>query len=245
MPAVTLGPRPVNADLATTLDAAALQMAVATLCGAVIGMERQARHRMAGVRTNALVALGAASFVIFASLFPGDASPTRVPAQIVSGIGFLGAGLIFRDGFTVHGLNTAATLWCAAAVGMMAGSGALTLAALLTGIVMVINLFLRPLVNWLDAAFLSGATRHRYRVTLICRPQNEAALRALMIRTLSMGGLRLTELDAHTAIDGSGLELVALVEGDQRAEPALLSAVALLAAEPGLSHADWRPLDES
>jgi hypothetical protein len=60
-----------------------------------------------------------------------------------------------------------------------------------------------------------------------------------------MGGLRLTELDAHTAIDGSGLELVALVEGDKRAEPALLSAVALLAAEPGLSHADWRPLDES
>ncbi len=223
---------------------AAVQLAAATLCGAIIGLERQARHRMAGVRTNALVALGAASFVVFSTLFPGDTSPTRVAAQIVSGIGFLGAGVIFRDGFTVHGLNTAATLWCSAAVGMMTGAGALPLAALLTGIVMAINLFLRPLVNWLDVAVLSGASRARYRVTLICRPDREAELRGLLIRTLSQGGLRLSDLDAHAAADGSGIELVALAEGDKGAEHALVSAMSLLAAEPGLSHADWRPLDE-
>jgi putative Mg2+ transporter-C (MgtC) family protein len=227
------------------LDVAAMQMAVATLCGALIGVERQARQRMAGVRTNALVALGAASFVIFSTLFPGDASPTRVAAQIVSGIGFLGAGLIFRDGFTVHGLNTAATLWCSAAVGMMTGAGALPLAALLTAIVLAVNLFLRPLVNWLDVTLLSGAPTRRYRVALICRPEREAELRSLLIRTLSQGGLRLSELDAHAAADGSGIELVALAEGDKGAEQVLLRTVALLAAEPGLSHADWRPLDEA
>ena len=226
------------------LDYAAVQMGFATLCGAVIGMERQARNRMAGVRTNALVALGAASFVIFSTLFPGDASPTRVAAQIVSGIGFLGAGLIFRDGFTVHGLNTAATLWCAAAVGMMTGAGALPLAGLLTAIVLVINLFLRPLVNWVDSAILFGTSPRRYRIALVCSPDREAALRSLLIRTLSQGGLRLSELDAHAATDGSGIELVALAEGDRGAEQALLSAIALLAAEPGLTHADWRPLDE-
>ena len=117
------------------LQIAALNLSVAVLCGAVIGSERQVRQRMAGLRTNALVALGAAAFVTFSGLYPNEVSPTRVAAQIVSGIGFLGAGIIFRDGFNVHGLNTAATLWCSAAVGMMAGAGAWPYALLLTGLV--------------------------------------------------------------------------------------------------------------
>ena len=110
-------------ELTLTHLQAALNLAFAALLGALIGSERQMRRRMAGLRTNALVALGAAGFVTFAALFPDDINPTRVAAQVVSGIGFLGAGIIFRDGFNVHGLNTAATLWCSAAVGMMAGAG--------------------------------------------------------------------------------------------------------------------------
>ena len=66
--------------------------------------------------------MGAASFVVFAALVPGEGSPTRVAAQVVSGIGFLGAGLIFREGMSVRGLNTAATLWCSAAIGVLAGA---------------------------------------------------------------------------------------------------------------------------
>ena len=100
-----------------------INLAVAMLLGAGIGFERQWRQRMAGLRTNTLVAIGAASFVVFASLIPGDGSPTRVAAQVVSGIGFLGAGIIFREGMQVTGLNTAATLWCSAAIGLLAGSG--------------------------------------------------------------------------------------------------------------------------
>lgn len=128
---------------------AALCLAVALVCGAVIGTERQARGRATGLRTNALVAVGAAAFVIFAARFTGEASPTRVAAQVVSGIGFLGAGIIFREGATVHGLNTAATLWCSAAVGVLAGTGAWHLALVLTAFVVFINVGLRPLVRWL------------------------------------------------------------------------------------------------
>ena len=106
-----------------SIDQTALNLATAVGLGAVIGFERQWRNRLAGLRTNTLVALGAASFVVFAALVPGDASPTRVAAQVVSGIGFLGAGIIFREGFNVRGLNTAATLWCSAAVGLLAGIG--------------------------------------------------------------------------------------------------------------------------
>ena len=93
-----------------SIDQAAIGLAAATLLGASIGFERQWRQRMAGLRTNTLVAIGAASFVIFAGLFPDEGSPTRVAAQVVSGIGFLGAGIIFREGLHVTGLNTAATL---------------------------------------------------------------------------------------------------------------------------------------
>ena len=106
-----------------SIEQAALNLAVAFCLRALIGFERQWRNRLAGLRTSTLVALGAASFVVFEALVPEGASPTRVAAQVVSGIGFLGAGLIFREGMSVRGLNTAATLWCSAAVGVLAGAG--------------------------------------------------------------------------------------------------------------------------
>jgi putative Mg2+ transporter-C (MgtC) family protein len=89
---------------------------VAIALGAAIGLERQWRLRTAGIRTNALVSVGAALFVIVGAVGLGgpNADPTRVAAQVVSGIGFLGAGVILRDGFNIRGLTTAATLLCAA-----------------------------------------------------------------------------------------------------------------------------------
>lgn len=85
-------------------------------CGALIGAERQWRARMAGLRTNALVAAGATLFVLYSDI-SGSLNSTQVAAYVVSGIGFLGGGVILRDGFNVRGLNTAATLWCSAASG--------------------------------------------------------------------------------------------------------------------------------
>ena len=84
--------------------------------GTLIGVERQYRQRNAGLRTNILVAVGAAAFTVLSySMTTGSGDPSRVAAQIVSGIGFLGGGLILKDGFTVRGLNTAATIWCSRA----------------------------------------------------------------------------------------------------------------------------------
>jgi len=99
-----------------------LRLAVAQLLGAAIGLERQWRQRRR-VRANALVATGASLFVMLGSMIPNEQSPTRVVSYVVSGIGFIGGGVILREGFTVRGLNTSATLWCAAAVGCLAGWG--------------------------------------------------------------------------------------------------------------------------
>ncbi|MCZ8079433.1 MAG: MgtC/SapB family protein [Rhodobacteraceae bacterium] len=227
------------------LQLAALNLSVAVFCGALIGSERQVRQRMAGLRTNALVALGAAAFVTFSGLYPDEVSPTRVAAQIVSGIGFLGAGIIFRDGFNVHGLNTAATLWCSAAVGMMAGAGAWPYAVLLTGLVVFINLGLRPLVKWLKRKTKAGVPISRsYRVVITCRGDQEAAVRALVLRTLTIGGLHLSEVELRAAESGDGLDLSATVTGEGVTEEMLELAVQRLVAEPGLMRVRWQGVDE-
>jgi putative Mg2+ transporter-C (MgtC) family protein len=226
------------------LETAAVNLGTAVLCGALIGSERQVRQRMAGLRTNALVALGAAAFVLFSTLYPDEVSPTRVAAQIVSGIGFLGAGIIFRDGFNVHGLNTAATLWCSAAVGMMAGGGALPLAAMLTGFVVFINLGLRPLVKFLKATTKAGLPVPRqYRVMVVCASGGEAEARALMLRTLSLGGMHLSEIGRTEGREG--IELTATVSGEGLLDGVVEQAVARLAAEPGLARVQWQVLDEA
>jgi putative Mg2+ transporter-C (MgtC) family protein len=119
--------------------------------GTAIGFERQYRARMAGLRTNALVAVGATLFVLLSSHgFSGDGDPTRVAAQIVSGIGFLGAGVILRDGMNVRGLNTAATLWCSAAVGALAGAGMYQVALAGTLVIVGVNVGLRALGRVVD-----------------------------------------------------------------------------------------------
>lgn len=227
------------------LQLAAINLSVALACGALIGSERQVRQRMAGLRTNALVALGAAAFVTFSGLYPDEVSPTRVAAQIVSGIGFLGAGIIFRDGFNVHGLNTAATLWCSAAVGMMAGAGAWPHALLLTGLVVFINLGLRPLVKWLKRKTRAGVPISRsFRVVITCLPEQEAQVRALLLRTLTIGGLHLSEVELRTGEDGVGLDLSATVTGEGVTDDMLDLAVQRLVAEPGLMRVRWQPVDE-
>lgn len=225
------------------LTTAAVNMAVALTCGALIGSERQVRQRMAGLRTNALVALGSSGFVIFSQLVEHDASPTRVAAQVVSGIGFLGAGIIFREGFNVHGLNTAATLWCSAGVGVLAGIGAWPFAILLMAMVVFVNLGLRPLVKWLKRHTKAGVPVVRsYRVVLGCAPEVEAAMRALIVRSLGLGGLHIQEIAVQTAADG--LELSALVSGEDMPDLAVEQAVQRMAVEPGLRRIRWMAADD-
>jgi hypothetical protein len=106
----------------------AAHLLAAVLFGSLVGLERQWRQRMAGTRTNALVAAGAAAFVMAGLQLSGDSSaPGRIASYVVSGVGFLGAGVIFKDGANVRGLNSAATIWCSAAIGVLCGLGYIVL----------------------------------------------------------------------------------------------------------------------
>src|SRR6516162_4043479 len=110
-----------------------------------------------------------------------EASPTRIASYIVSGLGFLGGGVILRDGLNVKGLNTAATIWCSGAVGSLAGSGFLLQAALGTAAVLTLHVALRPAVRWIEARRRTAPDVETfYRIKVTCRPDHEAIIRTIL-----------------------------------------------------------------
>ena len=119
----------------------------ALLMGIAIGLERQYRQHPAGLRTGALVCVGSALFVALSRMMDHEDSPTRIAAQVVSGVGFLAGGVILREGFSVKGMNTAATLWCTAAVGTLAGAGFVVQGAIGTVAVMIKQELLLPFIG--------------------------------------------------------------------------------------------------
>lgn len=143
----------------------------AFVLGALIGFERQYRQRTAGLRTNVLVALGAAIFVDIAISLHGADGAVRVIAYVVSGIGFLGAGVIMRQEGNIHGLNTAATLWCSAAVGAAAGADLVLEAILATVFILAANTLLRPIVQAIDRRPLDEEAELLNVIYIICDRQ--------------------------------------------------------------------------
>jgi len=227
--------------MTVSIEQAAINLAVALGLSALIGFERQWRNRLAGLRTNTLVALGAASFVIFAGLIPGEASPTRVAAQVVSGVGFLGAGLIFREGLSVRGLNTAATLWCSAAVGVLAGAGYPLFAAVATGFFVFVNLLLRPIISFINRQPLSSTELEvGYLVAVTCRSPEEAHVRALLLQGLAGCGLALRRLDSND-LEGTGrVAVTAFMTAPGRLDAEVEKIVGRLSLEPTVSAARWQ-----
>ena len=188
----------------------ALRVAAALTLGAMIGAERQLRQRMAGLRTNALVSVGASLFVMVSVLEGDSAGHMRIAAQVVSGIGFLGAGVIMREGMTVRGLNTAATLWCSAAIGVLCGLGFALEAAIGTGFVLVANLVLRHLAQRINAHGSEAGieTESIDRVTAVCEAEQEVQVRKLMLRLISgMPALMLQSLHSEDAAQAGRIEV--------------------------------------
>ncbi|HXC90970.1 MAG TPA: MgtC/SapB family protein [Stellaceae bacterium] len=216
------------------------RLGLALALGALIGFERQWNQKMAGLRTNALVALGACGFVVFSAVV-GEGDPTRLAAQVVSGIGFLGAGIILREGANIHGLNTAATLWCSAMVGTFCGGGFWLLGIGASGFVVATNLFLRPLLRRLNTRPLTdedGETH--YTVEITCKGIEEAHTRSLLLQALSQAGLGLRRLDSEDIPDTSKVSVTAQAVAAKRNDGALEQVVGRLSLEPHVSAATWQ-----
>jgi putative Mg2+ transporter-C (MgtC) family protein len=218
-----------------------IHLMVALLLGAVVGLERQWRQRMAGTRTNALVAAGAASFVMAGMLIEGDPSAAgRIASYVVSGVGFLGAGVIFKDGGNVRGLNTAATIWCSAAIGVLCGFRHMDLALLLALAVLFANIALRR-VSFLVRPGLpvSEPSEGHYLIELTCLATEETHLRTLLLSTISVAPVSLQAIYSEDEPAGGRTRLRAeiLVAGPNNR---LVEDIAMrLSMEPGVSSLSW------
>jgi putative Mg2+ transporter-C (MgtC) family protein len=214
-----------------------VSLVAAFVLGTLIGTERQYRQRGGGLRTHVLVAVGAATFVDIGMHLNGNVGATQVVAYVVSGVGFLGAGVIMKEGSNVWGLNTAATLWCSAAVGACAGADLAFEAIALTGFVLAGNTLLRPLVNAINRTPINqGTTEAIYEVRMttsadhlddsreLLREQLEAAnypLQGIEVIEREQGKIELVATLLGTAADPSELDdIVSRLDGNSLVENA-------------------------
>ncbi|MBB5373022.1 MgtC/SapB family protein [Acidocella aromatica] len=213
--------------------------ATAFVLGTLIGAERQWRQRSAGLRTTVLVALGAAAFADLGIQLAGPEGSTRIVAYIVSGIGFLGAGVILKDGANIRGLNTAGTLWCSAAVGAFSGCGYPGQATLLTFFVLAGNTLLRPLVNYINRRPVDEtSTEAQYTVHATCAPEDVPDVRDLLFDKLEAAHYPVREVAVLTESDDL-VELGATLVASSAAAGELDQVVTTLEKSPAVKTATW------
>ncbi|WP_118181238.1 MgtC/SapB family protein [Paraburkholderia phosphatilytica] len=221
-----------------------LRLSAAFLLGVAIGLERQMRQRTAGLRTITLVASGACLFVTLGVLTGnGTGGITQIAAYVVSGVGFLGGGVIMRDKGSIQGINTAATLWCAAAVGVLCGAGHYGPAFAGTIVVLLTNTVLREVSRAINTSPVSAADLVReYMLTVVCREPDEVHIRAALSNAMSSTPLSfqsLTSRDVAGDNDPARVEVTATLRLHPKDQPKLEQIASRLAMEKSVSSVSW------
>jgi putative Mg2+ transporter-C (MgtC) family protein len=229
-----------NINLISLVDTA-ISLTAAFVFGGLIGLERQYRQRTAGLRTNILVAIGAAIFVDAANRLTGHDGAVHVMAYVVSGIGFLGAGVIMREEGNVRGINTAATLWASGAVGACAGADLILEAGLATIFVLAANTLLRPVVSIINRQPLDTASVEVTNSVYIVTPKStqKIALKQF-IDTLESAGYQTQDIEVHQ-FGADDVEIKAVltasaVDGDE-----MDKLITHIANKEYVSQAFWSP----
>ncbi len=222
-----------------------LRLLTAFACGVAIGIERQMRQRTAGLRTITLVTCGACLFVTLGVLTGnGVGGVTQIAAYVVSGVGFLGGGVIMRDKGAIQGINTAATLWCAAAVGVLAGSGHYLPAAAGTVVVLIVNTVLRSVSHAINATPVSNADLIReYQITVICRASEEIHVRTLLSNSMYAKPLSFQSLTSEDVLDGDRvherIKVTATLKLHPKDQQKLEQIAARMSMEKSISSVSW------
>lgn len=222
-----------------------LRLGSALLLGGAIGFERQWRQKSAGLRTNTLVSLGAAAYILLSvhinGVDGGDAG--RIAAQIVTGIGFLGAGVIMKDGLNIQGLNTAATIWCSAAVGCLAGMGMFTESMIVTGAIISTHLIMRPISDKLSkiTSYKKGKKEESfYILTLLCKESMEVQVRSFIVQFLDASDKYLLRSIARKPTEDADVIVIKVKFSTVgRQEDMLESLIHKLTVERGVEQASW------
>lgn len=211
-----------------------IRIIICFILSIAVGLERQMRHRMVGLRTNVLVCMGAFLFV-YLSFGIEVSDKTRIASQVVSGIGFLGAGVILRDGNKIKGLNTAATLWCVSAIGVLCASGLLLEACVGTMFVLLSNIILR-IVSLRIMDKLKILDKEKYTINISCSKNKEKSVREDILRLMNRNNLVLNSLE-RTEITEEDLKLkvIVITEITYKIE----EVINKISMEPGISSISW------
>lgn len=229
-----------NVNYVSLLDTA-ISLIAAFFFGGLIGLERQYRQRTAGLRTNILVAIGAAIFVDAANRLTGHEGAVHVMAYVVSGIGFLGAGVIMREEGNVRGINTAATLWASGAVGACAGADLILEAGLATLFVLAANTLLRPVVTFINRQPLDTVSVEVTNSIYIITPkQSQKLVLKRFIKTLEDAGYQTQDIEVHQfgndEVEIQAVLTASAVDGDE-----MDRLIAKIADQEYVSQAFWNP----
>lgn len=217
----------------------AISLVVAFGLGTLIGAERQFRQRNAGLRTAVLVAVGASAFVDLGMRLTGGDGAVRTVAYVISGIGFLGAGVIMKEGMNVRGLNTAATLWCSAAVGAFAGADLPLEACFVTAAVLAGNTLLRPLVNLIDRVPIDESqTEATYEIQVTTDAETAGPVRDLVVEHLEAANYPVGSVETEERGEKQ-VEVVATLTATAVDAKELDAVVEALARQPRVRHATW------
>ena len=180
------------------------RISICFVLGLIIGIERQYRRRVAGMRTITLVALGSFLFVSI-SFLTNPVDVTRIAAQVVSGIGFLGAGVIIRDGQNIRGLNTAATLWCSAAVGTLTALGFIIEAVIGVLYILASNIILRIISKKMMNKIPAKQIEH-YALTILCDEEKEISIKNMLLQKLRTNQICIKSFNTSKYEDNKKIE---------------------------------------
>lgn len=212
-----------------------IRILAALLLSFVVGLERQWRRRAIGLRTNVLVCLGAFLFAHLAVSL--DSDDLKMAAQVVSGIGFLGAGVILKDGLNIRGLNTAATLWCSAALGVLCAYGFILEAVIGTFFILLANILLR----YITRRLMKQSLKHMkdYVINVVTSKDKELILRTTLIQSISDEAISISGLETKEE-NNERVQIIIYISMDNKSEETLKHLITRFTMEPEVFYVGYK-----
>ena len=230
----------------TAFSGFTIRLALAIVLGFIVGFERQWTKHQAGILTNVIVCVGAYAYTAFSCMALGnDNDTTRVAAQVVSGIGFLGAGLIIRDGTKVSGLSTAATIWTTAAIGILCTLDNIYYAVIVAAAIVIVHLVLHPFSDYINKKSDYNKDRRdreetMYKISILCKESSEIDIRSHLIKTIrEKNDVLLHNLESNDEINGD-VKIKAYITTAKKNNDVVESIIVHIGKDEGIISAGWK-----
>ncbi len=230
----------------TTTGGFAIRLLLAVMLGFFVGLERQWTKHQAGILTNVIVCVGAYAYSAFSYIADdGNVDVTRVAAQVVSGVGFLGAGLILRDGINIRGLSTAATIWTTAAIGILCTLPNILFSVIVAFAIVVLHLVLHPISTMIDKRKNykkegSRITEYFYKISIKCTEESETDIRSHLIKTIrNKENVLLHNLESVSTDDGN-VKIRAYITTNKKNDEVVENLLIHIGKDNGIITAGWK-----